>query len=577
MSTSHNIPHYKTLDIVTYYNEVYDFVSKYLIFVVAGILSIIGVLIIWIREPESDVVLSTTQISTWDADAFVQEAWLIYPVNYFAARTIDFDSGNKIYGLWWPVWSTLQQWSTKKLRNSIDNIVLYNGIILPREISRSAWVPKFQQEYYSDSMIAIFLSGMAYSRVDINSIVGDMSKANKETLPKSMLDTFRIWCTNRNLLITQFCDLKLHDTMPIRNKYDLSGSISELTTIKDYIFNISKDISNQESFCNIMIKQYRYSGSPQIANLITQCAPAITNEVNYIRDMMRVNQEVSSHSFTDTVYNNTTINQYKLMSRYQYLMDKVKWGEYIDAQDDNILRNYDSYITQIAKTQNNDISAQPYGDIITIFHKQYLIPWLEERESYASNEQKAITQKIINTTNLIINGDSTLWIESVTKWSRIQSIDFLISKWLYDPNDPWSSPRKTPVESDPNNQTSSTGSTINQNTGSITITEPAPSNTTSSTETKATPPSLNELITKVLGIEPTSFKQNGDLVIIQYPYKGKSWFAAVNIKNKWDTQLYYNSDISGAVKITHPKVIFNSSDTELIMAIMNNFLSTNPQ
>lgn len=569
MSSSSQVPHYKTLDIVTYYNEVYDFVSKYLIFVIAGLLSIVGILIIWIWEPSDNLVWYMDTVSTGNADAFVQETGLIYPVNYYAAKTIDFDDGNKIYGLGGPIWSSIQEWTTTRLWNSIDNIVQYNGVILPRQISRSAWVPKLQQPYYSESMINVLLDGMANSQTDVDSIMWSLTQARKDTLDQSMFDTFRIWCSNRKLFITKFCDLKIHDTIATRNQYDLSWSVAELSIIKNYVFDISNNRDNQQSFCNIMIKQYRYSGHPWLANLMTSCDSMITNEVNYIGNMIAINEEISSNTFTNKIYNNPTIDRYKLMSRYQYLMGKINGGEYIDSQDDDILRRYDAYITKIASS-NGSIAEQPYGDIITVFHQQKLIPWLQNRDAFASTEQKAITEQLINTTNLIINGDAQLGIESVTKWSRLRSIDFLISEGLYDPNSAGSWSNLTETPSSPIDQWSTTPVV------STPIEEPIPTEPVVQ-EPTSTWSTLTELITKVLGIEPTSFKQNGDLVIIQYPYKGKSWFAAVNIKNRWDTQLYYNSDISGAVKITHPKVIFNSSDTELMMAIMNNFLSTNPQ
>jgi hypothetical protein len=64
--------------------------------------------------------------------------------------------------------------------NSIDNIVQYNGVILPRQISRSAWVPKLQQEFYSESMIKTFLEGMGTSQADSSSIMLAMDSITKK-------------------------------------------------------------------------------------------------------------------------------------------------------------------------------------------------------------------------------------------------------------------------------------------------------------------------------------------------------------------------------------------------------------
>gem|GEM_PF-2236936 len=53
MSQNRSIPQYKTLDIIKFYTQVYEFVNKYLIFVFAAFLSIIVVGILWIWQPST--------------------------------------------------------------------------------------------------------------------------------------------------------------------------------------------------------------------------------------------------------------------------------------------------------------------------------------------------------------------------------------------------------------------------------------------------------------------------------------------------------------------------------------------
>jgi|GEM_PF-3412801 len=60
--------------------------------------------------------------------------------------------------------------------NSINNIVQYNGIILPRQISRSAWVPHFESEIYSEAMITTLLKGMGDSQVNLMDISDKLTK-----------------------------------------------------------------------------------------------------------------------------------------------------------------------------------------------------------------------------------------------------------------------------------------------------------------------------------------------------------------------------------------------------------------
>jgi len=540
-------------------------VSRYLIFVIAGFLGIVGVLIIWIWEPQ-DQQTTTIKSIVGTSDSFVQETWLIYPVNYFAAKLISFDGENKIYGLGWPVWSNQQlSWST--LWNSIDNIIQYNGVILPRQISRSAWVPKFTQERYSEWMVKLFLEGMSSSQTDTSSIQYLMSKSNKQLLSGSILDTFKLGCTDRRLFTTQFCDLKLQDSILMWDLYDLSTVWQELDIIADYVFSKSTNKDNQTTFCNAMLKQYRYSWSPLISRNMQWCSEETTNEVTYISYMISVNEEVRTNQFTNKVYNNASINQYKLMSRYQYLMYKIKWAEYIEAQDDEILRTYGSYITQLV--DRTEIT-QPYGDIITIFHQAYLLPWLNEREAYSSASQKDITNWLIYVSNLIINGDESQWITSVASGSRLQSVDFLKSQGIYDENNTYVDKiADNPAPEQPSIVTSDVA-TINTTSTRTWSTTPTPTPTVSAKDT------LNALIATVLNVEPTSVNQRGSIVIIQYPYKWMSWFVAVDLVKKWETQIYFDSPDSGATKITHPQVIFNSSNKELIMAIMDNYLGSNP-
>jgi hypothetical protein len=556
-----NIPHYKTLDIIEFYDQVYDFVSRYLIFVLAWIFAVIATLIIWIWEPDT-ATLTSTQTSTWVANPwYITQTGLIYPANYFAAWSLNFDWDNKIFWLGWPIWRNQWMW------NSIDNIVQYNGVILPRQISRSAWVPKLQQAYYSESMIRTFLEGMGTSQADINLIKSDIVPISKATLDGSLFNTFGIGCTSRSLFTTIFCNLKLQDAIPMRNAYDLSGSISELTTIHNYVFTTSRDTNIAKNRCTAMIEQYRYSAAGGFIWLTKWCDADIVNEAQYIENMIAINQEVGSNQYTSKVYINPIINRYKLMSWYQYFMSRIQSNQFVDGQDDVILETYDAYITKL--TDSNSI-VQPYGDIIAIFHQQYLIPWLTSRDSFASIPQREFTQSMIATTNLIVNGDTNQWIVSVSSWSRLKSIEFLVSQGMYydNSNTTWSAAAYTTPPS-----TTSGSTTTNTTTWTI---NPTPNTWAAAPQPAVS--SIDGLIAKVLGTTPTSTPtKRWQIILIKYNYKWAGWIVSVDLSKKGITQIYYDSPVSGATKITHPQVIFNTSNTELILAIMNNYLSTNPQ
>ncbi len=566
MSHSHT-PHYKTLDIIEFYNQVYDFVSRYLIFVLAWIFAIITILIIWIREPDLAIALPNRFLAWSISKWYIKETWLIYPVNYFAEWSLNFEWNNKILWLGWPIWRNQWMW------NSIDNIVQYNGVILPRQISRSAWVPRLQQVYYSDSMIKTFLEGMWTSQADINSVRLAMDVITKQWLSgNSLMNHFGIGCSARSLLVTKFCDLKLLNAINQRQSYDLSGSTEELNIIYNYLFIAHPNTDIQKLWCDIMIQQYRYSANPNLIKLTQWCSNQITNEVQYISNMVAVNQEVRSNAFSNTIYSELSINWYKLMSWYQYLIQRVSSDQFTD-EDVAILTNYNSYITKLA---NRGVIIQPYWDIISVFHQQYLIPWLNRRDSFAKSNEKELTQILIKTTDLIIYGDSTQGITSITSWSRIKPIDFLITQWLYYGSESGNESA--------NIITASTWAAIS-NTNNQAI-EPTPIETTTNsidteklsvTSTTSNESSLDALISQVLGTIPTSLTKKWQLILIKYNYRWVSWFVAVDLWKKGDTQIYYDSPISGATKITHPEVIFNVSNKELIIAIMNNYLSTNPQ
>gem|GEM_PF-5377279 len=71
-------------------------------------------------------------------------------------------------------------------------------------------------------MVKLFLEGMSSSQTDTSSIQYLMSKSNKQLLSGSILDTFKLGCTDRRLFTTQFCDLKLQDSILMWDLYDLS-------------------------------------------------------------------------------------------------------------------------------------------------------------------------------------------------------------------------------------------------------------------------------------------------------------------------------------------------------------------
>ena len=563
-------PHYKTLDIIEFYNQIYDFVSRYLIFVLAWFFAVITILIIWIWEPMLAPVTNYLASSWYVTKWYILGSWLIYPINYFAEWSLNLEGDSKILWLGWPIWNKDKMW------NSIDNIVQYNGVILPRQISRSAWVPKLQQAYYSEDMIKTFLKWMGTSQADINTIKFAMDTITKQWLSgDSIIDHFGIGCSVRPLRITKFCDLKLIDTISQWYLYDLSQSATELKLVHDYLFinHINEDI--QKLWCKAMIQQYRYSGNTNLINLTQWCSKQITDEVQYISNMISVNQEVKSNAFTKTIYSEPSINRYKLMSLYQYLIQKINIDQFTD-EDIIILTNYNSYIIKLV---NKGSIVQPYWDIISIFHQQYLIPWLNGRDSFAKSDEKDLTQTLIKTTNLIIYGDSTQWITSINSWSKIKPVDFLKSQWLYyGTGDAIVSNSGSIIASntvqwnipDEWNSTGLVDSPVTQTTGSNTSIIPKQDTTNDS--------SLNTLIAQVLRTIPTTTPiKKWQLILIKYNYKWASWFTAIDLSKNGDTQIYYDSPISGATKITHPKVIFNTTNKELILAIMDNYLATNPQ
>jgi hypothetical protein len=557
-------PTYKTLDIIEFYNQVYDFVSRYLIFVLAGIFAIIAILVIWIREPSSNKIITRNTMTGSEYQWYIQETWLIYPVNYFAEGSLNFEWDNKIFWLGWPIWRNQWMW------NSIDNVVQYNWVILPRQISRSAWVPKLQQAYYTESMIKTFLEWMGTSHTDSSLIKATMDTVSKKSFSGSMISYFEIGCSARSIFITTFCDLKIIDAINQWNEYDLSKSTDQLAIVYSYLFKKHPNSNIQKARCNAMIQQYRYSANPNIAPLTLWCSKKITNEIAYIGNMVVVNEEIKSNKYTTTIYNEPSINRYKLMSWYQYFMMRIKADEFT-SKDVVALTDYNSYIIKLA---NEWVIVQPYGDIIATFHQTYLTTWLDRRESFATSNEQELTQELKTTTNTIIYGDAIQWIVSINSWSRIRSNDFLIAQWWY-----YETSNTSSSSSDKNtsNNESTWWNNIQDNSQQNLWTGSTKATSIATWQTLPTTSALDWLISQVLGTAPTSPPiKKWQLILIKYTYKWKNRFAAVDLSKNGTTQVYYDSPVSGATKITHPQVIFNTSNKELIAAIMDNYIRSNP-
>gem|GEM_PF-1915420 len=156
-------------------------------------------------------------------------------------------------------------------------------------------------------------------------------------------------------------------------QYDLNDSVNELDRIYPYITN-SSNLALTETWCNALIKQYRYSANPRMQPYVSQCSEDIQSEVRSIADMIVVSNEVNSNNYTNTIYQNPVMNRYKLMSLYQYLMTKITTNTFSSNTDSAILNTYNSYIIKLA---DSNTIVQPYGDIIATFHTLYLIPWLQ--------------------------------------------------------------------------------------------------------------------------------------------------------------------------------------------------------
>jgi len=557
MSQNRSIPQYKTLDIIKFYTQVYEFVNKYLIFVFAAFLSIIVVGILWIWQPSTLQSISINN-STW-YKAYHQEVGLLHPLNFYAAKELVFDKSSKIYALGWPIWSQ------DNMINSINNIVQYNGIILPRQISRSAWVPHFESEIYSEAMITTLLKGMGDSQVNLMDISDKLTKPQVTLLEDWLIKSFGLSCTNRNLTTFTFCDLKLSSSINSRYHYNLTNSVSELPTIHDYIFTQSNNDSLKQMFCDSMVRQYRYEWNGTIKSLLRSCSQDIINESEDIAQMKEINQEIDTGQITNKVYSNPIMNRYKLMSIYQYLMRQINNNEFADEKDTNVLISYNSFITNLGNQWN---IKQPYGDIILVFHQLHLIPWLDGRDSFASTSQRELTKQLIATTKLLINWDASIGFSSIGKWPRLTNSGDLITGSSLEPTSrniidddiireifTWDISQW--FNSDNSGNTTNSWDIIGGDSkDELIITEQTPI------------PTLTWLIMSVIGVTPQSITKRWNLVIVKFSFSDIKWIVAINTTDKWSAQLYYESDVSGATKITHPALLFKPSNQETIHGIL---------
>lgn len=555
MSQNRSIPQYKTLNIIKFYTQVYEFVNKYLIFVVAAILSVIIISVLWIREPNPSALIAA-DMSTW-YKAYHQEVGLLNPLNYYAAKELVFDTSSKIYALGWPIWSQ------NGMINSIDNIVYYNGIVLPRQISKSEWVPHFESETYTEPMITTLLKWMWDSQVNLDDITERLVKPNLTVLEDGLIDTFGLQCTTRNLATYTFCDLKLLNTINSWYHYDLANSFEELPLIHDYIFNQSNNEWLKKSFCESIARQYRYSWESSIRPLLRSCGQELINESEDIAQLKEINHEVETAKITNKIYTNPIMNRYKLMSIYQYLMRQINNNEFMDEQDTNLLTSYNSFITNLG---NQDNVIQPYGDIILVFHQIHLIPWLQSRDAFASSSQRELTKQLIATTSLLINGNPTINFDPLSKWSKLGNGGNL-SSWLND------IPVVITWDRFDDRDDVMTGITNeNTNTNDTGMLLPDPDIIEDTPIADIPLPSLTWLVMSVIWVTPSSITKRWALIIIKFVYSDIRWVAAVSTADAWSTQLYYDSDISGASKITHPSVLFKPINQEKIHGILERYI-----
>lgn len=293
----------------------------------------------------------------------------------------------------------LKWWQIQNSGNLIvsdNNLLLYKGFVAPRFLSIYRTAPIVDIELinkwsYSIQDIDSIFQNIIFSPIQQNSI--DSSQPN--TIPvTNIATTFNINCIN-NIVLSPICEDYLQKFIQQSFMYNRLEAEDVESVHKTLIQNTKR----QKKYCESIADHVLYSKTKneQANKFIKDCPQDTEDKLIQENDFREVQEQLRTKNIENKVYQNNTINKYKLTSMWQSL--------YSDSTQNKITSRYlEQYIAYTQNLLRKNMLTGSYKEMLYYYNNTYLLPTLYDIQTQNPS---------ISNTNAIEN------INILNKWSKL--------------------------------------------------------------------------------------------------------------------------------------------------------------
>lgn len=378
--------------IIRIYSIFFRFVFRYLIFFLALVIAFFVFRFVL-------SVATRTSLFTGNDPFLSQKSKIIAEFTTFLKQTIQKDDIT-IHILQWDF--TDNKWFI----TSVNNLITYQGFVLPKYFYLYETIPIKPLTYFSGSSYAVdelehFITSVIFTKkLSPTPVI-------RAQLPlgRSLVDDFNLTCMFENKFSSFTCNYYLKKFLAEFFVYKLDMDYSGL----ERILSALPTASYQQQFCDGLSKYLLYANdhSDTLARLFTTCWSGYEDLFRRVNFFSQIQESLDNTSFTSVSYKDPLLNTYKLLSYQQQLYqdflinkpDSYKIATYLDFVEDLLQKN---------------ILEPFYIDEIYRYHNKYLILSLE-KIGYQSLplQQTMSTSKVttlLSRLHTLNEGEPMLWL-----------------------------------------------------------------------------------------------------------------------------------------------------------------------
>ncbi|PJA48148.1 MAG: hypothetical protein CO170_03615 [candidate division SR1 bacterium CG_4_9_14_3_um_filter_40_9] len=284
---------------------------------------------------------------------------------------------------------------------SSNNLARYKGYILPRFFYIQKTVPLQDIAYFSKSdyetrELDYFIQNVLLAKVETN----QRQEANTQLPIKgTIIETFDLGCMFKNKFFQAICNQHIEEFLDSFFVYGINRDYEGLKTVFDIII----DDEYKTLLCENMDKYIIYSNdtNAKIEELVARCSTQSVTKFKKLASFIEVQKELDSKQISKSIYNDSEINAYKLLSVQQSIYKDIINNR---INTTNILQYLD-FLKELLAADKIDAF---YKDLSYRFDNKYILPRIENPDNPIAKNRKSDADEIIKQITIVNNGSELL-------------------------------------------------------------------------------------------------------------------------------------------------------------------------